>query len=402
MTEQPLALINRNMEDQLKRKDYPEGFPALPDIPMARYFDPAFAAAEDQHLWRKTWLMAGVESELPKPGAYVLFEQFGQSIVIIRGQDGEIRAFHNVCRHRASALLSQPKGEVLRSLVCPYHAWSYGLDGKLLSVPEAHDFACLNKAERGLAPVRCETWRGMVFINLDPQAQPLADFMAPVARHTAGFPLENLSVKAHYFVEMSCNWKLAYHNFLEAYHVFMVHPQSLGQFLNPRSLVISLLENGHARNAVAKPKADSIYSAEGVCPEPVDEVFRRFTISMITFPNTFFALDASGFAFQTFWPAGTDKSILEVRLVGWDSVPGDQDDYWVEMRTTIEAILAEDLKLFAGIQRSVESRALPSMTAGYQERSIYNFEEELDRRIGVENIPQEMRIQQVLAEQIAH
>ena len=399
MTEQTLSLINRAMDEQLKRKAYPEGFPPLPDIPTARYFDAKFAEAEQERLWRRTWLLAGVESELSKSGAYVLFEQLGLSIIILRGQDGAIRAFHNVCRHRASTLLSQPKGDVSRSIVCPYHAWSYSLDGRLLSVPEAHDFACLDKSRRGLAPVRCETWRGLVFINLDDAAGGLADFMAPVGQQTAGFPLETVTVHDHFFVEMECNWKLAYHNFLEAYHVLMVHPQSLGQVLNPRSLVISLLQNGHARNAVNKPKADSIYSAEVICPEPVDELFSRFTVSMINFPNTFFALDASGFAFQTFWPAGVNRSILEVRLVGWEGASADAA-YWSQMRTTIESILAEDLRLFAGIQRGVASGATPRMLAGYQERAIYWFEEELDRTIGADAIPDGMEVAQVLSGQV--
>src|SRR3546814_20276345 len=97
--------------------------------------------------------------------------------------------------------------------------WGYAIDGKLVSVPEAHNFACLEKSVNGLLPVRCETWRGMIFINLDDNAQPLAEFFAPITAETADFPFEDLVVNDTVVVEMDCNWKAAYDNFLEIYHV---------------------------------------------------------------------------------------------------------------------------------------------------------------------------------------
>src|SRR3546814_18608566 len=95
-------------------------------------------------------------------------------------------AFHKICRHRGAALLQEPTGTE-RRFVCPYHSWGYAIDGKLVSVPEAHNFACLEKSENGLLPVRCETWRGLIFINLDDNAQPLAEFFAPITAETADF-----------------------------------------------------------------------------------------------------------------------------------------------------------------------------------------------------------------------
>src|SRR3546814_1803161 len=122
--------------------------------------------------------------------------------------------------------------------VCPYHSWSYGLDGALLSVPETHNFNCLVKADRGLVPVRCETWRGFVFINLDQNARSLAETLAPLVEQTAGFPLEDLALYDRYSIEMDCNWKLALHNFLEGYHTNTVHPNTLAPFLLPRSFTV--------------------------------------------------------------------------------------------------------------------------------------------------------------------
>jgi len=130
----------------------------------------------------------------------------------------------------------------------------------LIVVPDAHDFPCLNKSEMGLVPVRCEVWRGLVYLNFDKDAEPLADFMAPMAAQATGFPLENLVVKDRYSIEADCNWKVAFDNFLEIYHVRFCHPQSLAPYLNSQSFVVSLFENGHSRHPVRLHRADSVRS----------------------------------------------------------------------------------------------------------------------------------------------
>ena len=401
MTDQTLTLIHNTMDAQLGRTGYPDAFPALPPVPASRYFDPGFAQLERTHLWNKTWLLAGLETELPGAGSYVLFEKLDNSVIISRGKDNKIRAFHNVCRHRASALLLEPKGKAMR-FVCPYHAWGYDLEGRLKSVPDQHDFACLDKSERGLIPVRCETWRGLIFINFDDAAKPLGDFMAPVARETDGYPLEKLVVKDHFFVPMETNWKTAYHNFLEIYHVAVVHAQSLAPYLDSQSFVVALYEGGHSRFATRKRKGDSIFRGSSTMPEEMGELFKECTIARPTFPNTFFALDPVGFTLQCFWPHPTDpdKSIMEARLVGWESDTQEDRDYWSAMRTNVESILAEDLQLFASIQRGLKSGKMPKVTMGYQERALYWFEEEVDRRIGIENIPEEQRVTPMLHGQV--
>ena len=398
MSEQTLERIRHSMDQQIERKHYPQGFPALPPIPTARYYDPAFAAIEMRHLWRKTWLMVGVESELPKSGSYFLFEQLDLSVIITRDKDDAIKAFHNICSHRASVLLTEPNGKVGR-FVCPYHAWTYALDGRLIAVPEAHEFACLDKSEHGLMRVRCETWRGLIFINLDPNADPLADFMHPAMAYTAGFPLENLVVQDRYIIPVDCNWKLAYHNFTEAYHTRVVHSETLAQFVDQRSWMAYLLDRGHARIAVNRTHGGSIYLDEFAAHEAIDDIFRSFGVCQTFFPNAFTALDPSGFALQTFWPAGTGKSVMEVRLVGWEP-KGQRPEYWAEMRTALDVILTEDARLFASLQRNVESGFLPKIMLGYLERTLYWFEEELDRRIGQENMTEDMRVTPVLAGQV--
>ena len=360
---------------------------------MLRRHAATLAEAERRHLWTGSWLLAGVESDVAASGDYLLFEQLGRSVIVVRGKDGAVRAFHNVCRHRASALVSNAKGRAAK-IVCPYHAWTYNLDGSLAGVPDARDFACLDKSQRGLLPVTCSVWRGLIFINFDPDARPLSEFTAALDVFTSGFQLEGLVVQD--FVDMDCNWKLAYHNFIESYHVNSVHPGSLGPFLELKTRVVTLGDQGHARMALGKAKGSSIYAVDVEVPDGTDPIFRTHAISLAVFPNTFFVLDPSGLALQSFWPDGNGRSKLEVRIAGW-APRAENPDYWDSLRTVVDDIVAEDLRLFAGLQRGVQSGALESIVTNFQERTIYWFEEEMDRRIGADHIPPGMSVVPVLA-----
>lgn len=394
-----LNLLHRTMEAQLVRAEHPADFPYLPPVPSDRYTDPGFARLEHDGLWMKNWLLAGHISELPAAGSYFLFHQLDRSVIISRAKDGTIRAFHNSCRHRGSALLLEQKGKAMR-FVCPYHAWGYSLEGELKSVPDQHDFTCLNKADNGLKPVRCEINRGMIFINFDENAGPLDDFLAPQSAQKEGYPIESMVVKDRLLIEMDCNWKLALHNFLEIYHVATVHAKTLAPYLNSQSFVIALFANGHMRFATRKKKGDSIFDQQLYKPDNVADVFSECTIALPTFPNTFFALDPGGFSLQSFWPAGPDKSIMEVRLMGWDVDTEADKQHWQAMNGIVRNILSEDLCLFSSIQRSLTQGTIPHLTFGYQERALYWFEEELDRRIGIDSIPESQRVAQVLAGQM--
>lgn len=380
---------------EVERESYPADFPVLPEIPAGRYVEQSFHDLEIEHVWKKTWLSAAHVSELPNPGSYKLFERLGLSIIVSRGTDGEIRAFHNVCRHRGAALVSEPTGTA-RLFVCPYHAWSFASDGRLVSVPEERNFGCLDKAARALYPVRCETWHGFVFINLDENAGPLADFLAPTSQQVADFPLDDMIVKDTITVELGCNWKTAYDNFLEIYHVNVVHAKSLAPYLDSRSFTVSLLPNGHARFATRKRAGQSLFSDGVEQPDDFTARFREHAVGLPFFPNGFTVLDPVGFAWQTFWPAGPDRMVMVVTLMGWKRDDEEDRAFWTRMRASQIDVLNEDIFLFPGIQRAMRTGVLKGVLAGVQEQHIYWYNEEIDRRIGIDNIPPHLRVQQVL------
>lgn len=394
LDEQLATSVRDRLDREAARSNYPDGFPAMPPMPAARYVDPQFHELEMAHLWRKTWLYAVHASELPEAGSYKLFERLGLSIIISRGRDGEIRAFHNICRHRASPLLSERCGKA-RRFTCPYHAWTYNEHGALIGVPEAHNFGNLERSQRGLLSVRCESWRGLVYINLDEGAAPLEQFIGPIHRQIAAtYPLEELCVKGHAEVEIPCNWKIAYDNFLEAYHVPTIHATSIMPWLAPETFAIDLLPHGHLRYTVrrtvplraAKPGSPNLPG--------VGTVHLENTLGLVIFPNMIGATDPGGFPWVTFWPVGPGKVLMDVQLVGWK---GDQSSYWDDLLATILKIFDEDVALLGNIQCALESGVVPDMAVGYVERIIPWYHEEIDRVIGEERIPAHCRMDQVLA-----
>ncbi|MES2301139.1 MAG: aromatic ring-hydroxylating dioxygenase subunit alpha [Pseudomonadota bacterium] len=397
MDPKQLERMYAEVEGEFRRSTYPEGFPALPDMPAARYFDPHFHQLEMEHVFRKTWLCVGHASQLPKTGSYRLFEQFEQSIILSRGSDDKIRAFRNACRHRGAALVTEPEG-VARRFICPYHAWGYSAEGELKSVPEAHNFACLNKADKALAQIGCETWRGFIFINFDENAGPLADFLGPLTTQIDDFPIDDMVVKHMIAVEIDCNWKTAYDNFLEIYHVNTVHAKSLAPYLESKSFTVSLFEGGHARFVTRKRGGQSFFSAghDDAAPSDFAARFKDHVFALPCFPNSFTALDPVGFNWQSFWPKGPDKMVMVNMFMGWNRDDEEDRAFWATMVDNQKSVLAEDIGLFPTIQRSYKQGDITGVVLSFQEQFLHWYNEEIDRRIGVENVPPALRVEPLL------
>ena len=208
-------------------------------IPKSRYLDPAFLRLELDRIFARTWLLAGPAADLDQPGAYFTFELGDESVLVVRDADG-VKAFHNVCAHRGRRLREPGIGHA-RSFRCPYHLWEYGLDGALQQLPEPECFAgCLPAERPRLRPVAAETWGGFVWVNFDPQPEPLAEFLSPVVAGILPYRLEEYALVEDQTVELPCNWKVGVDAFNEAYHLRAVHPQLL-QMLDELHVEVELL-----------------------------------------------------------------------------------------------------------------------------------------------------------------
>lgn len=192
--------------------------------------DPSHYELERQAIFRKSWLNVGRIERLSKAGTYFTKELpvVDASLILVKGKDGEIRAFHNVCRHRGNKLVWKdfPGDETegtCRQFTCKYHAWRYGLDGELTFVQQQEEFFDLDTSKYGLKSVRCEVWEGFIFVNLDPGAAPLTDYLGPLAKGLEGYPFHEMTEVYSYRAEVKSNWKLFIDAFAEFYHAPVLH-----------------------------------------------------------------------------------------------------------------------------------------------------------------------------------
>jgi phenylpropionate dioxygenase-like ring-hydroxylating dioxygenase large terminal subunit len=199
----------------------------VPDrVPKERYFDPDFYQLEAEHLWPRVWQMACRLEEIPQPHDFVEYEILDQSIIVVRSDDMDVRAFQNACRHRGVKVI-EGRGTCESGFTCPFHGWCYGLDGKNAFIPRATTFAehNLQADDIDLRRVRCEVWGGCAWINLDDGAPPLRQCLEPVATVLDAWKVESLRTEWWTSFRLPVNWKLAEEAFMEQYHVLETHPQ---------------------------------------------------------------------------------------------------------------------------------------------------------------------------------
>jgi phenylpropionate dioxygenase-like ring-hydroxylating dioxygenase large terminal subunit len=201
------------------------GFTEPVDIAPARYFDPGFHRLEVERVWGRVWQMACREEQIPEVGYSLVYEIADWSLIVVRTKPDEIRAFHNSCLHRGTQLRTA-SGRVTR-FRCPYHGFTWNLDGTLHEIPCAWDFPQIDQANFCLPEAQVGTWGGFVFVNVDPQAVPLEEYLEDLPWHFADWPLEDRYLASHVVRVMPCNWKVALEAFIEAFHTMAVHPQLL-------------------------------------------------------------------------------------------------------------------------------------------------------------------------------
>ena len=192
-------------------------------IPASWYVDPRVAELEQQTVLSRSWQVMGRVDQVAKPGQFVTSTVAGEPLVAVRGQDGVLRAFYNVCRHHAAAVVTEPCGQA-SVLHCPYHGWNYGLDGALKGMPEFEGVRNFERKDNGLVPVQVETWEQFVFINLDPEAAPLNEFLGALVKRVSPLGLGNLRYFTTQTYDIACNWKVFVDNYLDGgYHVPHLH-----------------------------------------------------------------------------------------------------------------------------------------------------------------------------------
>jgi phenylpropionate dioxygenase-like ring-hydroxylating dioxygenase large terminal subunit len=198
------------------------------DVDFARYTSRDFFDREMESLWPKAWQWACREEHLQEVGDHHVYEVGPYSVVVVRSAEDRIQAFLNSCTHRGTKLLASEGSGYCAQFTCPFHGWSFHLDGSLKKVPGRWDFPHVSDESHRLQEVKCELWGGFVFINMDPEARPLAEYLDVLPEHFAHFPLEKRHITLHVQKILPANWKAAQEAFMEAYHNFETHDSPNG------------------------------------------------------------------------------------------------------------------------------------------------------------------------------
>lgn len=400
--------VRERMAYERGRIGPPDSFPKLPDLPLGRYTDEGLFRAEIDGVFRRAWLFAGHESEFPEPGSFRVLDLPFAPVIVARGHDGQLRGFLNACRHRGAPVVRTEQGKA-KLLVCQFHSWSYDLDGQLVRVPDERDFVGLERDERALARVRCEQWGGFVFVTLDHDAPPLADWLGPLQRRYSDLmeaPFQLISRKSW---DIACNWKIAVEAFLELYHIKTVHSQSASYVLEPGGGVMILHPNGHSSMwspyqegvlVEGSPVMELFFPSDVPCVESASEIYTAANASFHIFPNLVTPTDASGFPLLVFWPLAVNRTRFDVVWYGlsWGEQP--RPAGWEVKLAAWDMLLEEDLRNLEPIERSVEAAAHRGVPLNYQERRIWHFHAELDRRLGADRVPPGLAVPDLLSDYV--
>ena len=403
MDKETVERVKREWQREASRfenKERPADFPVLPPLPVSRYTDQAFYDLEQKHFWPKVWQIAGHADELPEPGNYKLWREAGVPIILVRGHDNEIRAFYNTCQHRGGPLVSDEFGKC-RMFVCQYHCWSYDLEGCLKQIPDEHEFGDIDKSGRSLSQVRCEMWGNLIFVNRDPDADPLLEFLGPMVREFEDYDLENAKLFHTLTLDIPCNWKVAIDGFQEVYHVKHIHPQTIAHMLDYRSAVFTLYKNGHSRLILPKGRgaaADAAQVLAHVPPgdDPALEIDREGNRSYTVFPNIITPGAEHHFPMQVFVPTGVDSCQMHLYYLARPEHADPESEACQTVVAMFNHVMQEDMNIFSRAQESLSSGALKHFTLSYVERRIYLHQEEIDDVIGRDNLPERYWVEPLL------
>ncbi len=202
-------------------------------MPPWCYTAEAFYRRELERVFRRAWNFLGAADQLSDDGDYRALTFAGVPLFVVRDADGTLRAFANACRHRGTELLEGTGN--CRVVACPYHSWTYALDGRLIAAPEMEQTGGFDPADFGLVPIRLETWGGFVFVNFDPEAPPLAAWLGDLPDRVAPYRLDDMACVRRKEYEMACNWKLFVENAKESYHIGTVHRRTINRYASAQT-----------------------------------------------------------------------------------------------------------------------------------------------------------------------
>ncbi len=282
--------------------------PGAKSLPRQYFISPELFLAEREKVFARHWLCLGHQSQLANPGDFFVAEAVGESIIILRDSAGEIRGFYNLCRHRGARLCEQSSGRLHETLQCPYHAWTYKLDGGLIGAPQMNQAPGFDKSDYSLHAVALALWESFIFINLDAEPVPFAQAFASVLDKFAPWNIPSLRSAKRTVYEVRANWKLVFQNYSECYHCPLVHP-TLAKLTPYDAGENDLYEGPFLGGFMPMAQAHSLTMSGNVCGLPLGnlravEHQRVYYYSL--FPNMLLSLHPDYVMYHTVCPLAPD------------------------------------------------------------------------------------------------
>jgi glycine betaine catabolism A len=346
-------------------------------LPARYYTDAQHFAREIDGLFRSMWVCAGRVEEIDRPGGYVLRELAGDSLIVTRSAAGRVHAFHNVCRHRGTKLCTEQHGTFAGSIQCPYHAWTYALDGRLIGAPHMDEVPHFRKEDYPLHAVHADVWDGHIFLTLSQSPRPLASQLGDLPAKFHPWQMDSLRLGRRIVYDVKANWKLIIQNYNECLHCPNLHPalNKLSHYLSGENEPLSATYMGGRMDL--RPGVETL-SMDGTCPRQLlpslsPEDKRRVYYYAI-FPNMLLSLHPDYMMVHTLWPLAPDRTInvcewhfhpSELAAPSFD--PSDAVDFW-------DLTNRQDWHVCELSQAGISSRAYTPGPYSNREDLLYAFD----------------------------
>ena len=381
--------ISRAAETVTKEEPVSQERPKESDLlPRWTYRDPEFLDLERRRLFKRNWLLVCHVNDIPEPRDFRTFDAVGERALVVRGRDGQVRAFHNVCRHRGAKLLDRDSGSCPRVLTCPFHGWTYGLDGKLIGVPAQKTFDGLVKSKNGLVPLDLEIWHGLVFVRFQSGGSSLADTMAPVNHLIEPYRLQDMLPLAgtDYHEIKPYNWKIIHDIDNEGYHVPVGHP-ALNQ-LYGESYVDGQVDDIPVSRATLNeiPGINwSVNRYQALLPtfDHLPEENQRLWLYIGIFPSMVIGLYPDSVEYYMTLPLDIDRTVYRGAAYGLpDSRRGIDAVRYLNRRINRETS-EEDESFVRWMQEGLDSSAFPEQKLSSLESGVRVFHKRIQQELPV-------------------
>lgn len=345
-----------------------------PTLQREFYFSPEIFAREREHIFYSEWFYAGREEQLPNPGDYLVLDVAGEEVLVVRAKDGGLHAHYNVCRHRGCRLVLQagdaeeagPHGNFAGAIRCPYHSWTYTLEGALRTAPYLHEGDNFHKEEFSLHEVGLQIWGGFFFLNLSPQdararKHSLPAQLGAISERLVRYPLADLRIARRISYDVSANWKVLLENYNECYHCGGVHPELC-------EIVPAFKKNGGGDldwdRGIPHKDGAFTFTLSGKtnrAPFPgLDEDEKTRHKGELIYPNFMLSLAADHVAAFSLWPRSPEQTTIvcdflfhPAEMGKPDFDPSDTIDFW-------DLVNRQDWRICEGVQRGMQSRKFRS------------------------------------------